>query len=64
MKRLFWIFSLIIPVSLLAQNQKQIDSLRGRLNTNLSDSLKITTLIELSKKYQYTDIDKSKDYSQ
>lgn len=64
MKRLFWILSLLVPVTLLAQNQKLIDSLRSRLNTNLSDSLKITTLIELSKKYQYTDISKSKDYSQ
>ncbi|MFM7487351.1 MAG: hypothetical protein ACKO13_10590, partial [Cytophagales bacterium] len=55
---------MLVPASLLAQNQKYIDSLRNRLNANLPDSLKVTTLIELSKKYQYTDIAKSKAYSQ
>lgn len=63
MKHLFWIFSFIVPVALPAQNQRHIDSLRNQLNSNLSDSLKITTLIELSEKYQYTDINKSKTYS-
>lgn len=59
-----WFLLLLGGGTITAQNQRQIDSLRSQLNTNLSDSLKIITLIELSARYQYTDIEKTKDYSQ
>lgn len=39
--------------------QSVIDSLENKLKTNLSDSLKISTLISLSREYQYSDLKKS-----
>lgn len=64
MKRFFWILPFFASIGLFAQNEKQIDSLLRQLNSNLSDSLKITTLIELSNKYQYVDASKSNKYAQ
>ncbi len=39
--------------------QSLIDSLENKLKSNITDSLKVNTLIELSREYQYSDLKKS-----
>jgi len=55
----FLIFTLLFQ----AQAQKEIDSLQSKLREELSDSLRVETLLRLAVAYQYTDLKKSIEYS-
>jgi hypothetical protein len=46
-------------VAPIASAQKGIDSLKSKLREDLSDSLRIQTLVTLSKEYHYIDLKKS-----
>jgi len=48
-----------VVVASVASAQKSIDSLESKLRGNLNDSLRIETLLTLSKEYQYLDLKKS-----
>jgi len=48
-----------VTVAPVASAQGNIDSLKNKLRENLSDSLRIQTLIALSKEYHYIDLKKS-----
>jgi signal transduction histidine kinase len=50
--------------SFFASAQNSTDSLENKLRENLNDSLRIRTLVALSKEYQYTDLKKSFEYSE
>jgi signal transduction histidine kinase len=58
----FLSFILVITVSVSAQNS--IETLENKLNSNLSDSLRIRVLISLSNEYQYSNLKKSFDYAE
>jgi len=64
--RLGTIFSVFIflAVTFTATAQGKIDSLKGKLRETLSDSLRIRTLLALSREYQYSDLKKSFEYSE
>jgi signal transduction histidine kinase/uncharacterized protein HemY len=44
--------------------QSTLDSLNNKLNEKLGDSTRITTLIDASQEYQYTNLQKSFDYAE
>jgi signal transduction histidine kinase len=48
-----------VTVAPIASAQKSIDSLKSKLRENLGDSLRIKSLLALSKEYQYIDLKKS-----
>ncbi len=49
---------------MLTSAQNSIDSLKSKLKNERNDSLRILTLVQLSKEYQYTNLKKSFDYAQ
>lgn len=63
MKRFIYLAFSTLLFANIGFSQGKIDSLKNRLNGNLSDSLRIEALIEVSKEYQFIDIDKSIQYS-
>lgn len=64
MKQVIVLFLLIISVCFGASGQSSIESLQEKLRGNLSDSLRIQTLVALSREYQYSDLHKSFEYSE
>jgi signal transduction histidine kinase len=58
-KKLSLLVAIICSLQYHTFGQNIIDSLQSKLNGNLNDSLRINTLIALSKEYQYTDLKKS-----
>ncbi len=63
MKRFILILLFIIPASLYSQDQVVSDSLLVKLKYAEEDSAKVSILIDLSKYYHKTDLEKSLDYS-
>ncbi len=59
MKRLLVTISLFFAITISISAQGNIDSLANKLRGSLSDSLRIRTLIMLSRAYQYIDLKKS-----
>ena len=60
MKRQFLLLILIsVTIAPFAWAQKGIDSLESKLRGDLNDSLRIKTLLTLSREYQYIDLKKS-----
>jgi len=64
LRKLIILFSLLLAWSGLVNAQNIIDSLESRLRVERNDSLRLRTLIKLSKEYQYTDLKKSFDYAE
>ena len=60
---LIFLFSLLNLTSSSAQTSK-LDSLNTTLQSELTDSLKILTLINISREYQYIDLQKSIDFGE
>jgi signal transduction histidine kinase len=59
MNRQFLLLVLLSVTVAIASAQKGIDSLENKLRGDLNDSLRIQTLLTLSKEYQYIDLKKS-----
>lgn len=64
MKPLLILVLLVMGVVPFTNGQHIIDSLKNKLNNSLSDSLKITTLINIAREYQYNDLKKSIEYTE
>lgn len=54
----------LCPLFARAQAQSTIDSLESALNKDLPDSSRISILISLSREYQYTNINKSREFAE
>ena len=64
MRRFGLHIALVLLASVPAWSQTLIDSLESTLKTDLPDSSKIVVLINLSREYQYTNINKSRELAE
>lgn len=64
LKRFLFIWLLGISSSLNLSAQSILDSLNTQLKSELSDSVKILTLIKISREYQYIDLQQSFGYAE
>ncbi len=64
MRRIALNIALVLFSSFSAMGQTLIDSLESTLNTAIPDSSKIMVLINLSREYQYTNINKSRELAE
>jgi signal transduction histidine kinase len=64
LKKLFLVHLLAVCSIGIASAQSALDSLDNKLNGKLGDSTRITTLINASQEYQYTNLQKSFDYAE
>jgi hypothetical protein len=61
--RLLFLFCLIVPQFIHAQDQLKIDSLQIKLNNAKADTIKIKALLDLSEVYSHSDFLKSLEFA-
>ena len=61
---LYIVLTFLCPLFARAQDQSTIDSLESMLNKDQPDSSRISMLIRLSREYQYTNINKSREFAE